>query len=444
VDYLGIQGLFSDILSMLSLADLGFGTAMTYSMYKPLAEEDYEKLAGLTTFYKKVYRIVAGVITVAGLGLIPFLKYLVNLESDIPHLTVYYVLYLANTIASYLAVYKTCIITADQKSYLITKYTSFFSIASTVCSCIFLLITKNYMVYLCVQVFFTYAKNFFNSYIAVKNYPFINKCVKLPKEETDSILKNVGSVFLYKISGVLINATDNTLISILVSTAAVGYYSNYTVITAKLGAFVNTLFYSLTASIGNLVVSESKEKRFEIFQIMQSVSNILSTFCVICIFFLQQDFIYVWLGADYRLDNMVLCAIVLNFYFSVSLLPIWVYREATGLYRKTRYVMLAAAGINIVLSILLGKWIGLSGILFATSVSRLLTYFWYEPKLLFKEYFGKSCLVYFAGIGKSILVTFVIFIVEYLTVGFIKVNSWPELIAKGILTVIISAVIIKI
>jgi O-antigen/teichoic acid export membrane protein len=190
------------------------------------------------------------------------------------------------------------------------------------------------------------------------------------------------------------------------------------------------------------VVSESKEKRFEIFQIMQSLSNLLSTFCVVCVLFLQQDFIYVWLGAEYQLDNIVLYAIVLNFYFSISLLPIWVYREATGLYRKTRYVMLATASLNVILSILLGKWIGLAGILYATSISRLLTYFWYEPRLLFKEYFGKSCIVYFQGIGKSILVTLAIFIVEYFAVGTFKVDGFMDLIVKGILTALICIVVL--
>lgn len=434
VDYLGIQGLFGDILAMLSLADLGFGTAMTYSMYKPLAEKDYKKLAGLTTFYKKIYLLIAFVITSIGLCLIPFLKHLINLEKDIPNITLYYVLYLASTVSSYFVVYKTTILSADQKGYLITKYSSVFNIVTTVVGSVFLLLTRSYTVFLCIQVAFVYIRNIWNSKIAEKNYPFINEKVELPREETKSIFKNIGSAFLYRISGVLINATDNTLISVLINTTAVGLYSNYTIVVAKLSGFVSTLFYSLTASLGNVVVNESKEKRFEIFQVMQSVSVLLSTFCVTCVLFLQQDFIRVWLGDSYLLDDLVLYAVVLNFYFSISLLPIWVYREATGLYRKTRYVMITTAVLNLVFSVILGKMIGLAGVIGATSLARLCTYFWYEPRLLFKEYFGRSCLFYFKGIGKSIVITGFIFVVEYFLLKAFIPDGWITLIIKGFVT----------
>lgn len=431
IDYLGIQGLFGDILNMLSLADLGFGTAMTFSMYKPLAEKDYNKLAGLTNFYKKIYRVIAISITCIGVSLVPFLKYFVNLDSDMPNLTIYYLLSLANTVASYLIVYRTSIVTADQKAYILTKCQSVFNILSTIATSAFLLITHNYAVYLTIQVLFTYARNFYSSYIARKMYPFLDNEVHLSKKETHGIFKNIGAVFLYKISSVLINATDNTLISVIVGTAFVGYYANYTMLITKLTAFINTLFYSLTASLGNLIIKEGEEQRYQIFKIMQSVSEILSTFCVTCVLALQQDFIYVWLGNQYQLENLVVYALVINFYFSISLLPIWVFREATGLYQKTKYVMLITAACNIVSSIILGKMIGLAGIIFATSISRLLTYFWYEPKLLFKTYFGHSCRIYFINVLKSLIVAlFICLTVDILSSGIVA-NDWFSLIMKG-------------
>ena len=424
VDYLGISGLFGDIFSMICLVDLGFGTAMTYSMYKPLADKDYHKLAGLIQFYKKVYHTIALAITIIGIALIPFLPYLVNTEMKIQYLNLYYVLMLANVVSSYLVVYKTSILNADQKTYLITKYMSIFSVVRTIFSIMFLFLTHSYTLYLVLQVFFTYVTNFFNSYIAGKNYPFIKEKVRLPKEETKGIFSNIKSVFLYKISSVLVNATDNTLISVIVSTTAVGYYSNYTIITNKIYNLVNTVFYSLTASIGNLIVKENYERRYQIFEIMQSVSLILTTFCLTCLFFLQEDFIRLWLGEKFLLDKLVLYAVLTNFYFSIILMPIWVFREATGLYQKTKYVMLMTAMVNVIVSILLGKAIGLAGIILATSISRLTTYFWYEPFLLFKQYFGKSCAIYFLGIIKNIIITVAVFIVVYFVSSFIKVTNW--------------------
>lgn len=432
MDYLGISGLFGDIFSMLCLADLGFGTAMTYSMYKPLAECDYDRLAGLVNFYKKVYRIIASTITIIGLLLIPFLPYLVNTETEVEHLNLYYILMLANVVSSYLVVYKTCILSADQKNYLTTKYTGIFNVIRTLCSIVILLLTHSYTLYLILQVLFTYGTNFFNSHIAEKQYPFIKKKVELPKEEIKGIFSNIKSVFLYKISSVLITATDNTLISVIVSTTAIGYYSNYTIVTNKIYNLVNTVFYSLTASIGNLIVKENQERRYQIFEIMQSVSLIFSTFCLTCLLFLQEDFICLWLGESFLLDKLILYAMLTNFYFSIILMPIWVFREATGLYRKTKYVMLITALVNIVVSILLGQILGLAGIIFATSISRLTTYFWYEPFLLFKKYFGKSCIVYFKGIIKSIITTAFVFAVAYIASSFISAENWILFFLKAI------------
>ena len=432
VEYLGISGLFGDIFAMLCLADLGFGTAMTYSMYKPLAEHDYDRLAGLVTLYQKVYRIIAVAVAGVGLALIPFLRYLVKLETDMPQLELYYILSLANCVASYLVVYKTSIIGADQKNFLTTKYTGIFSILRTVSTTVFLWATRNYVGYLVINVAFTYFTNFFNSYIAEKEYPFIKKKVQLPKEEIREILGNIKSVFIYKFSSVLITATDNMLISSLISTASVGYYSNYMVAVNKVYNIVNTIFYSLTASLGNLIVKENERRRYEIFEIMQSVSLILSTFCVTCIFCLEDDFIRLWLGADYLLDKTVLWAIIANFYFSIILMPIWVFREATGLYRKTKYVMLSTAAVNLIVSILLSRWLGLAGILLGTSVARLTTYFWYEPVLLFKKYFGKTSAVYFGGVVKSLCVTAAILLSISFVSNMIEVASWLGLLMKAV------------
>lgn len=431
VEYLGISGLFGDIFTMLCLADLGFGTAMTYSMYKPLAEHDYDRLAGLVNLYKKVYRIIALVVTGAGLALIPFLRYLVKPETEMSQLELYYVLSLANCVASYLVVYKTSIVGADQKYHLIAKYTGIFSILRTVATIVVLLVTRSYICYLVTLVVFTYLTNFFNSYIAQKNYPYINKKVQLPKGEIKGILGNIKAVFIYKFSSVLITATDNTLISVLVSIASVGYYSNYMVTVNKVYNIVNTVFYSITASLGNLIVKENEKRRYEIFQIMQSVSLILSTFCVTCLFCMEDDFIRLWLGEEYLMDRIILWAIVTNFYFSIILMPIWVFREATGLYKKTKYVMVATAAVNLVVSVILGKWIGLAGILFGTSVARLATYFWFEPILLFRSYFGKSSAVYFFGVMKSVLVTGAILVSISFIADRIVVTSWVGLLLKA-------------
>ena len=435
VEYLGISGLFSDILQMLSMADLGFSTAMVFSLYKPLAENNEEKIASLIGFYRKVYHVIAIFISLIGIGLVPFLKYLVNLEEDLPYMEIYYLFFLANTVASYLVVYKTSILTADQKGYISAKINSTSNLLRTIVMTVFLYVTKNYFVYLTLQVIFTYGTNYYVSHQAEKLYPYINKKVTLKSNESKSIIKNVKSVFIYKLSGVLVTASDNTIISVLVGTVWVGYYSNYGLVVNQLINFFNTLFSSLSASVGNLVISEDNNKRFEIFNVLQTASMIICSICTVCIYLLMSDLIKVWLGENYLLPNSVLLAVAVNFYFASVVMPIWTYREATGMYQKTKYAMLATAIVNLILSVILGKIVGLAGIIIATTIARLVTYFWYEPRILFKEYFNKSCFIYFKQIGINVLLTglmiafaqFVIHIID------IQINSWLLLITKSII-----------
>lgn len=433
VGYLGINGLFSDVLSMLNMAELGFGTAMTYSMYKPLAEKDYDTLAGLTQFYKKVYRIIALTIAVIGVALVPFLPHLINLEQDIPHVELYYLLFLAGNVASYFVVAKTTVLYADQKNHILIKYSAYWHVAQIITMLAVLWLTKNYTLYLLTQVFFVYGQNIHKSRVADKYYPYLCKKVTLPKEKTKGIFKDVGSAFLYKIANVLITATDNTLISVLVSTEMVGYYSNYGILIGKVAGISGTVFTSLTASLGNLIAQEDPKQRYRVFQIMQTLSLILSTFCVTCLLLLEDDFIRIWLGKEYKLDFLTLVAAVVNFYFYLSLTPITTFREAAGLFRRIKYIMLWTAILNILFSITFGLWLGLSGILLATSLSKLLTCFWYEPKILFQEYFQKPCRLYFGDILKNVSITLFSIGCAWLTTNWFVPENWIQLIFKGVL-----------
>lgn len=433
VEYLGINGLFSEILQMLSLADLGFGTAMVFSMYKPLAEHDERRLTQLVALYKRIYTVIAITITVIGIALVPFLKYIVNVDEDIPYLKVYFLLYLANTVLSYLVVYKTCILNADQKSYLVSKYNTIFGFVSLFVTNGFLIITHNFMAYLIAQVAVTYANNFYVSHIAEKQYPYINKKEeKLPAEDARQIFRNIGSVFIYKVANTLIGSTDNTLISVLVGTVTIGYYSNYCMIINNLTAVINIIFNSITSSIGNMVIAMNKKKNYEVYRLMQFVSFLLSSVIITVTYLVINDLIFVWLGEKFVLEPIVTFAIVLNMYFSVVLMPIWSYREATGMYLKTKYVMVATAVVNLVVSIVLGRILGLAGILFATSIARISTYFWYEPRLLFKQFLGEKVWNYYKGILKNIVVTFTIMTICSLIFQKFSVEGWGGFFIKTI------------
>lgn len=439
--YLGINGLFSDVLQMLCLADLGLNTAMVYSFYRPLAENDHAKVTSLVQFYKKVYNWIAFVVAAVGLLLVPFLQYIVNLDQGMPYLKLYYLFFLADTVISYLFVYKTSILNADQKNYYISFYTTIFTILKMICQVVLLITTHNYFTYLICQIVGSFAINYFASRKSQQLYPYITeKAAPLSHEEKKSIWENIKSVFIYKVSSVLMNGTDNTLISILVGTVWTGYYSNYNLITNGVGNFVNIIYSSSTASIGNLVVTSDKKKRVEVFRSLQAVSLIITTFTTICFTLLFSDLMHVWLGDSYVLDNVILTSIMINYYLSGVLHPIWSYREATGLYRQTKYIMLICAIENIGLSILMGIYMGMAGVLFASAISRLTTYFWYEPKILFKEYFGVSTKIFYLPLIRNVLLTLGAAAVIYFITSFIHVNSWGMLFVKAIIVALLSLI----
>lgn len=444
-EYLGINGLFANILTMLSMADLGFGTAMVYSYYKPLAENNHKQLAALTKYYKKIYNIIALSVAVIGLALVPFLQYLVNLDNAIPYLRLYYLFFLANTVISYLFIYKTSIINADQKNYLLSKYQMLVNFMKIILQIIFLLITKNYFIYLIIQIIATFANNIIASRKADRLYPYI-KHTDYEIEDIDkkSIFENMKSVAIYKFSMIIFGGTDNILTSIMVGTVWVGYYSNYYLIINALDGFINILYSSATASIGNAIVKENPKRKFSIFQSIQSMSLIITTFTTVCFYVLISDFIFVWLGPQYILASNILFAITLNFYITGIVHPIWSFREATGLYRQTKYVMLIAAIENLVLSIFMGRYLGMAGILFATAISRLTTYFWYEPKLLFNQYFNEKVRNYYIPLIINVAFTSILIAVFIVVSKYFVVDSWSKLIIKIVIVVVItlSAIII--
>lgn len=411
VQFLGINGLFSNVLTLLSMADLGFSVAMSYSLYKPLADNNESKIAALINFYRKIYNAIAIVVLIIGLGLTPFLQYLINMDRDIEYIHIYYLVFLANTVISYLFVYKSTIISADQKAYIINKYSIVLNVVKISFQMIVIVFIRSYLAYILLEVLYTLCNNLLISYKADRMYPYIKHKNILEKSEKRQIISNMKSVIIYKVSGVLLNGIDNIVMSIVVGTVFVGYYSNYQTIITNVTAFVGIAFNSITASVGNVVVTENEKTRYKIFQTMQMVSFWLGGVITVSIGVLLQDFITIWLGRNFLLDNLAVIAIIFNLYFSTTLYPVWTYREATGLYEKTKYVMLVAAGINLILSVFMAQKLGVSGVIFATVLSKFLTYFWYEPKLLYQMYFKQEVKSYYLDYFMNLFIVVVIIVI---------------------------------
>lgn len=441
VGYLGINGLFADVLSMLSMADLGFGTAMAYTFYKPLAEKDEIKIASLIHFYKKIYNIIAIVVALIGIAVIPFLNNIINLKDPIDNIHLYYIIFLANTVFSYLFIYKSTLLSADQKGYIINRINLIINFIKTVVQILILVLFKNYLLYILSTILFTLVNNIVISYRVNKMYSFIKNKEVISIKDKSKIFKNLSSVFIVKISSVLLTSTDNIIISTFIGTSFVGLYSNYNIIVTQLYGFISILFTSLTASIGNLISCENYNARYNIYKIMQMVSNMISGIVIVCCYFLINDLLVTWLGKDYILDNFTVLAILLNFFLQIVLQPIWSFREASALYLKTKYVMCATAIINIILSIILAKPLGVGGVIIASFISRIVTYFWYEPFLLFKLYFDRNVFEYYKNFFINVAMIIILIMIITPINNLISVSSWGSLFIRGIIFSLITLLI---
>lgn len=408
-DYLGINGLYTNILTVLSLAELGIGSAIGFSLYKPVAYNDKDKISALMSFYKKAYLVIAGIVAVVGLALVPFLSFLVKTEREIDHLVLYYLLFLANSVVSYLFAYKSTLLYVDQRNYVVKITHTVFSLFSNAGQLIILFLTRDYIFYLVVQVLCTFLNNVVVSIVVDKNYKFIkhNKS-QLSKEERKDIFTNIRAMFVYKIGGVLVNNTDNILISKIISTTAVGLYSNYTLVVNAVVNYLDMIIGSATGSIGNYnAQSEGKDSQ-KLFEAVSLFNYWIYGFSAVALYSLLDDFITIWLSTtNYLLDEKTLIAIVLNTFVMGISTSTATFRSTTGLFRDTKYIFAFTAVLNIIFSIILGIKIGLCGILFATSISKLLTNFWFEPYKLYNKYFGMSCKTHFLRKGLITILTII-------------------------------------
>ena len=398
IDYLGINGLFTNVLTILSFAELGIGNAIIFSMYKPLANNDQNKLKALMDLFAKAYKIIGLTIFGVGILLMPFLGLIIKGSFNIKeNLYVIYLLFLLSTTLSYFFTYKKAIIIADQKNYIVIKYHQIFFVVQSLLQMTFLLITHEYLIYLIIRIVIGVLDNLFISYQADKLYPFLKTKQPSPLENQEKriIYKNVKSLFIYKLGGVALSGTDNIIVSAIIGITAVGLVSNYLLVIAALSLISNAIMNSFTASVGNLNATESVASKEQVFKRILLVSAWLTGFFSIGLLIFLNPLITIWLGKDFTISKIVVMAIVLQYYISTMHSTVSTYRTTMGLFVKGRIAPLLAAIINIGLSIILGKTMGLLGIYLATSIARILTYGIVDPYLVYKEGFAKKPFSYY-------------------------------------------------
>lgn len=438
-EYLGVNGLFTNIITMLSLADLGIGIAIPYSLYKPLAKKDEHKINVLMNFYKKVYTIIGIAVLLIGLSLTPFLGLIIkDIPKNVPHLSLIYILFVIHSASSYFFVYKKFLIDSDQKGYITSRIIFTFSTLLSIIQIILLITTKNYILFLLSSIILVIIQNIYISSKANKLYPFIKNKTdeKLEKEDMEGIKKNVSSLFIYKVGTVIMNGTDNIIISKFIGLIIVGFYSNYVLIINSITTVLNQIFNAITSSIGNLVVTTNKKRSKEVYDNLNFANFWLYALFGVCIIVLINPFINIWIGKKYVMGFSIVFLLVLNFYVLGMQSVTNSFRNAYGLFWIAKYRPIIMVIINIVISVVLVQFIGIEGVLIGTLVSRLVTTAWLDPYIVHKYGFEISPKSYYIDYLKYLVIFIAISIILNYFVSMVAINNIFILILIAILVVI--------
>lgn len=440
--YLGVNGLYTNILGVLSLSELGIGISMSYSLYKPIAEGNTEKIKSLMLLFKKAYRIIALIVAFIGIAVVPFLKFIIRDSNGLSdnELIIYYIIFLFNTVTSYCVSYKYTLVNAHQKNYIITKYEMLFKIITIACQIGILFILKSFLAYLICQAVIGVAQKIYLYVYIDKLYPELKEKAVSPLGEEDKlVLKNsVKGTIVHKLGEVAIYQTDNIIISAFINIITVGLISNYTLIVNAISTFTNSMFNALTAGYGDFIVRETKERQEELLYVNQFLAFTVFGIVTICLMVLSQPLITLWLGADHRVDDLTVMLIMSNVYFSGQRMMLSNYKFAAGIFVQDRWVVVVRSIVNLALSLLLVYIIGLPGIYIGTLVQGLIGNL-FEPAIVYKNMFQKKAKKYYLHELKYLLLEAVIYVLlRFITEKIFSEGTIVRFILITLITVILT------
>lgn len=439
-EYLGLNGLFSSILQVLNISELGFSNAVVYSMYKPIAEGDNKTIYALLKFYKVIYFIIGSFITVSGLIIMPFIPKFIkgDVPSDI-NIFILYFLFLLNTVLSYFVfAYRNSLLLANQRTDLISKINTVVHLICYSTQFVFLYLTKNFYIYVILLLLSTIITNLFTYKASVKLYPDIHCEGKLEKSLQKSILTSVKGLFLNKVCAISRNSLDSIFVSAFLGLSITAVYNNYYYIMSAVVGIIGVISPSILAGIGNSVVLESKEKNFEDMKKINFLYMWISGFCTICLLCLYQPFTEIFFGIDMLFPFKIVLTFCIYFYVLQMGDIRCLYSDANGLWWENRFRAVIETLLNIILNYLLGKYLGVIGIVLGTLISLFFINFLWGSNILFSKFFtNSSILSYYWDNFRYALVTFCAAIVTYFLCSLVHFNLYIVLFLRLFICIII-------
>ncbi len=395
--YLGVNGLFTNILGVLSFAELGIGTAMNHALYKPVAENNLPKIKSLMQFYKKAYRIIAIIVAGIGLTILPFLDIIVKDPGNVGNISLYFAIFLFNTVSTYFVSYKLSLVNAEQKNYIVTNIDSVVNTITTVVNIIVLLVFKNFLYYLLSTSIIGLVRRTYLSMYLNKRYQYLleKNVNKITKEELTPIKNNISALFFHKLGSIAVHQTDNIIISSFINIATVGILANYTLLKTTVAKFIDIIFNSAVGSFGNLIATSDANKQYETYKVYRFLAFWIYGFSCIALYILSSPFISIWLKQPSLIINdTVILLIMINYYMEGHRKIIVNVKSAAGIFQQDKYIAIIQSVLNLVVSIIGVKLIGLPGVFIGTIAQGLLSTI-AKPIILYKALFNKPSIEYF-------------------------------------------------
>lgn len=434
VEYLGINGLFTNILAVLSLSELGIGPAMVYSLYKPLAINDTHTVRAIMSLFKKSYIIIGLLILVSGFCITPWLDFFLKEKPDIEHLQWIYLIFVLDTGISYFYSYKRSLLIADQKQNIANFYQGLMQIILGCFQCIFLLCTESYWSFIILKVIATLVENILVAHKVDKLYLYLknksnSNINNLDRYVKQDIIKNVKALFFGKLGGIVVFSSTNIIISKYIGLSIVGLYSNYLLIINAVNSFLNQLYGALTASIGNLAVLGTDEKKLEVFKVLNFITASIAAYISIGFYLFFNVVISLWLGKEYIFSTDIVLLISINFYLTTMRKPSQIFEDAFGLFWQKRFMPIPEIIVNLVTSIIGAQYFGLIGILLALTISTVLVPLWFEPYIILKNRIKYSYLSFWRRYAVYCIVTiFIGYIINIINTHMFKLETLRNLL----------------
>ncbi len=446
-EFLGLNSLFTSIIQVLNLTELGVGSALVFNMYKPIAEDDTSTLSALLAAYKKIYRLIGLIILVLGAALIPVLPFIVKteeLEGTGISLYALYGIYLFNTVISYLSfAYKKSLLTAYQRHDVISNINSIVNVLLYSCQLICLFALPNYYTYALLIPLFTLIDNIIVHFDVKKRFPEV--LAATPSQDAinyKEIFSSTRYIIGHKVGAVIIQSADSIVISMFLSLSMVTVYSNYFYIVSALVGIINVGYNAILGGVGNSIITKTKEELYDLFKLLSFILFGVVSFCSSMLFSLYQPFMEIWMGKEFLLPLDTVILFVFYFYVWQIRVVLLIFKDAAGMWRDDFLKPYIGIIINLTLNVLLVNLIGIGGVLIATIIVMACVYAPWENIVLHKTLFERPRQGYVLRQLLYFVITAAVAAIAYLVTGIVPGSGYVGFIIKAAVCVVVTLALI--